>query len=753
MSKTKGSKHISLLEWSRSRLRPTWQQKGTLILILPLLISLKAELNGLQFLIYFLLASTTLAGILVLGYLSNDLSDKEVDNLSTKPNFWNLFGRSKGLFVLTTAVLATVLPWLFLPSTIYSYLLLLTEGLLLLAYALPPFRLKNYLYLSVVLDALYAYVLPSLLAAYTFYLLTDSKIDLLLILLWSGWTMILGIRHYLNHLCIDRLSDLRSNQSTIATRYGSTKIGRVISLYLLPVEVLLISTSLLRIHTPWQSFLTAGLPLGVALSANLLYNPTRYRFTGTQIDVCYRYYLPLLILGMGSLQDIRYLWVLMLHYLLFYQLNLYHPFLQLLRRWISVGVNYSIYYFRRYVLLRTEQAARLEHYPSYLKAQQNLQRARRLGAIAVVNQHRKKYTETFVWAELEKLRFGVYFLHSGLLPKYEGEGRSLLGQRPWQRTAYSLWAQLQGLSSDYYLERAISHFLLKKKVKALLVHFGPSASRMLDVSKATGLPMIVYFHGYDVYYKKTVENLRQLYSELFNEASAFLCASEEIRQRLLEAGAPTERLYVLPAYVDLNLFSYSDHSHRPPELLFVGRFCNTKSPHLLLLAFADLLKKLPQSRLRLIGGKEGELYEACHILAKALKIEASVCFLESCTHKEIAAEMQKARALVLPSVTTPLSYDKEGTPVAIMEASASGLPVIATKHAGISEQITHEIDGLLVPEYDLEALQEAMFRVCTDNELVRRLGTSASERIRSDTRTSQHTQHLEEHILQAIQRK
>ena len=744
-------RHVAFLEWIRSRLLPAWQQKGTLILTLPILICLEANLSSLKFLLYFSLSCTTLSGLLVLGYLINDLSDTEVDKLATKPNFWSLFGGRVGLQACATAAAVAVLPWLLLPSTTYSYLALLVEVLLLAAYSLPPFRLKQHLYLSVILDAAYAYLLPSLLAAYTFYLLTDRVVDLLLMLLWGGWAMLLGLRHYLNHLCLDRMCDLRSGQFTIATRYGSKQVARIISYYLLPMELIFLSASLLRLQLPWQGALIATLLIGVTLSAKLLCNPTRYRLTGTPIDSLYRYYLPLLILGLGSLRDTGYVLVLTLYYLLFYRIDLHNPLLQLVRRPLSVGVNYGIYYFRKYVLWRSEQDARLEHYPNYLKARRNLQKANTVGAIAIINQHRNKYTETFVWAEMEKFRFGVYFLHSGLLPQYEGTGRSLLGQYPWQRTAYRLLAQLQSRSSDYYLERAICRFLIRKKVQALLVHFGPSACRMIPVSRATGLPLFVYFHGYDVYYKKTVEDLRQLYSELFDTAAALFCASEDIRQRLLEAGADAHRSHTLPAYVDLDLFPYTDHSQRPPELLFVGRFCNTKSPHLLLLAFAGLLKQLPEVRLRLVGGEEGGLFEACHILAKALRIEAYLYFSESCTHEEIAAEMQRARALVLPSVTTPLSLDKEGTPIVILEASSAGLPIVATRHAGISEQITHELDGLLVPEYDLEALQAAMLRISTDDRLVQRLGAASAARIRSEPRVYQHSQQLEKHILNTIQ--
>ena len=400
---------------------------------------------------------------------------------------------------------------------------------------------------------------------------------------------------------------------------------------------------------------------------------------------------------------------------------------------------------------RAKKGARREEYPSYLRRQRKVEKAHRAGAIAVINQHKKKYTETFIWEELEQLSFGVYYLHGGLLPRYVDDGRPIFAPIDWRDRAWRLWAEVQGKQPDYYLEQAISKFLINKEVRALLVHFGPSALRLLPISRATGIPMIAYFHGYDIHHKAIQSSCAKGYLRLLKEAALLLCASDDIRRRLKSLGASEDHLHTLPAYVHLPLFPYSDHSHRPPHLLFVGRFCETKSPHLLIIAFSELLKLLPQAQLTLIGSDGGgELFEACRILARSLKIEERVRFMGALTHKEVAFEMQQARALVMPSLTTPINGDREGTPVAVMEACAAGLPVIGSAHAGILEQIQNEENGLLVREYDLEALTEAMLRICTDDALNYRLGRSAARRIRLDKRISRHSEQLEQHILQAL---
>jgi len=92
----------------------------------------------------------------------------------------------------------------------------------------------------------------------------------------------------------------------------------------------------------------------------------------------------------------------------------------------------------------------------------------------------------------------------------------------------------------------------------------------------------------------------------------------------------------------------------------------------------------------------------------------------------------------------------EGKPVALMEAMASGLAVVATRHSGIVELIESEVTGLLVDEFDIEGMAEAMIRVARDDDLVRRLGRNASQAIHAHPLISRHTEILENIIDASI---
>jgi glycosyltransferase involved in cell wall biosynthesis len=115
-------------------------------------------------------------------------------------------------------------------------------------------------------------------------------------------------------------------------------------------------------------------------------------------------------------------------------------------------------------------------------------------------------------------------------------------------------------------------------------------------------------------------------------------------------------------------------------------------------------------------------------MVRAMKIGQAVEFAGSRPHHEVATAMRRARAFVQHSLVT--SYgDSEGTPVAILEAGASGLPVISTYHAGIPEIVIHERTGLLSEQADLEGMVQNMTRLAQDPQLAGRLGAAARERI------------------------
>jgi colanic acid/amylovoran biosynthesis glycosyltransferase len=94
-------------------------------------------------------------------------------------------------------------------------------------------------------------------------------------------------------------------------------------------------------------------------------------------------------------------------------------------------------------------------------------------------------------------------------------------------------------------------------------------------------------------------------------------------------------------------------------------------------------------------------------LVRELGMSNAVRIVGAGTREEVARSMRAAHLVVAPSVTAD-DGDMEGIPVALMEAMASGVPVVATRHSGIPELVCHGVSGVLVPERDVKALAAAI---------------------------------------------
>jgi glycosyltransferase involved in cell wall biosynthesis len=166
-----------------------------------------------------------------------------------------------------------------------------------------------------------------------------------------------------------------------------------------------------------------------------------------------------------------------------------------------------------------------------------------------------------------------------------------------------------------------------------------------------------------------------------------------------------------------------------PVLLAVGRFVDKKCPDLTIAAFAAAARRHPEARLRMIG--DGPLLEPCRALAKRLGVEAQVSFLGPQPPDVVRQQMQHARAFVQHSAEAPTG-DSEGLPVSILEASASGLPIISTRHAGIPEVVLENETGVLVDERDIVEMTAAMVRLIEDPALAGRMGEKGRARVAAE---------------------
>jgi glycosyltransferase involved in cell wall biosynthesis len=264
-------------------------------------------------------------------------------------------------------------------------------------------------------------------------------------------------------------------------------------------------------------------------------------------------------------------------------------------------------------------------------------------------------------------------------------------------------------------------------VNRVLANFGPAAVELLPVSRRLSIPLIAHFHGFDAHQRQVTERHADGYRDVGRHAAAVIAVSDSMIDALCAMGVPQEKIHLARCGVDPVAFPAREGLPTGPPLFFgVGRFVDKKAPYLTLMAFAEARKRLPGATL-VLGGT-GELLEATRNLSRALNLEKSVSFPGVLTPAEVAGWMRKATAFVqhsLEPLAGPALGDREGTPVTILEAMMTGVPVISTRHGGIQEVISSGENGLLVDERDVAGMAEAMVAIGLDSALAGRLGAAA----------------------------
>lgn len=277
-------------------------------------------------------------------------------------------------------------------------------------------------------------------------------------------------------------------------------------------------------------------------------------------------------------------------------------------------------------------------------------------------------------------------------------------------------------------------------------HFGTDARYFLQVARKSGLPLVATFHGYDASsFPRKFWGLGKRYlMALFREASAIITVSNYMRDSLAQLGCPRFKLRVVHVGVDLDHFSFA--ARRAPEdgvvrLLNVARLVPKKGHRVLLEALARLPNDSPPLKLDIVGA--GPLRDDLQRQASRLGIDHMVTFLGHRPHAVVAKSLLSAHLFVQPSITPP-SGDQEGLPTTLMEALASGLPVIASRHAGIPDLVEDGIHGRLVDEGDVEGLAAALYELATQPERWASYGSAGRAKVLSDFSARGQTAKLED---------
>lgn len=264
---------------------------------------------------------------------------------------------------------------------------------------------------------------------------------------------------------------------------------------------------------------------------------------------------------------------------------------------------------------------------------------------------------------------------------------------------------------------------------ALHCHFGPvgvMVGTLRDLGAVKGR-LATTFHGADL--TACLRDQPERYRELMRHGDLFLPISDYLRRRLEALGCRPERLAVLRMGVDLRRFEERPRTRvdtGPLRVLTIGRLVDKKGVADGLRAIASARRSGVELRYTIIG--DGPLRGRLEALAGDLGIEDAVEFRGWQLQDAIVEALYAHDVLLAPSVTAP-DGDQEGIPVTLMEAMATGMPVVSTRHSGIPELVEDGVCGLLADEGDHLALADALMRLSGSPELARSMGRAARRRV------------------------
>lgn len=236
----------------------------------------------------------------------------------------------------------------------------------------------------------------------------------------------------------------------------------------------------------------------------------------------------------------------------------------------------------------------------------------------------------------------------------------------------------------------------------LHAHFGPVGAMVAALRQAgvVEAPLITTFYGYDV--SRTPAHT---YRYLFQTGDLHLVLSQRMRLRLMEMGAPPEKILIHPLGVNPALFHPRAATLHPTlNILSVARLVPKKGIADGLRAVAAAASHTPL-HYTIIG--DGPCRAELEALAASLDITDRVTFLGGRPNREVIDYLHHSDLLLVPSVTAA-DGDAEGTPMVILEAQAAGIPVLSTDHSGIAEIVVPGESAKLVPEHDWLAMKEVI---------------------------------------------
>jgi colanic acid/amylovoran biosynthesis glycosyltransferase len=299
--------------------------------------------------------------------------------------------------------------------------------------------------------------------------------------------------------------------------------------------------------------------------------------------------------------------------------------------------------------------------------------------------------------------------------------------------------------------QALSTLLERRGADLMHIYFGHTGVHLLPFIECWRKPCVVSFHGADVMLKAANPDYATKLRRVFQAAPLILARSRSLERRLVTLGCPAEKIRINRTGLPLQQFPMI--RRKAPRdgawnFLQACRLIPKKGLTTCLRAFAIFHAANSNGRLFIAG--KGPLQPALEQLAAQLGISEQVHFTGFLSQPDLLELYHRCHIFLHPS-EMPADENQEGIPNSILEAMATGMSVLATRHGGIPEAVEAGRCGALVAERDYQALAVEMQKMTRSPRTFAEMGVLASESVAAHFEQSAQIALLEAHYQEAAE--
>lgn len=364
--------------------------------------------------------------------------------------------------------------------------------------------------------------------------------------------------------------------------------------------------------------------------------------------------------------------------------------------------------------------------------------------IAILTYGKDKPLGDFSKGYIEDLPFKKVVLFGGLIPFLT------LGTPIWKQKLIRYFFTILALNNLDKIEklkaRRLEYLLKKYNVDCGLAEFLNTGASVYPIFKKNNIPLISNVLGYEINDTRFYNRFKEKYKGLANFQSFTVPVAKDMIPKLLDLGFEENSIVYSPIGPSNNFFEIKP-DYKSDQFVFIGRMTETKSPQTLIRAFKQVVEKYPKATLIMAG--DGELMDDVKNKINELNLTSNIKLL-GWISKEQQVELYNTSFCYVQHSVMSSTGDKEGTPVSILEASAAGLPIISTIHAGIPDVILDKETGLLVEEFDVDGMAVNMILLFENRNLVEEYGRKGKLFIKENFSLTNHLKVMEDLINKSI---